>query len=223
MATSEPVVLHHGREDGGNAGDEVRPSASTACWAARDSALVAKAPQEILGQCLNVGRGATFGETFDDGSKVFDGGLEQHRKIVRSKFVLRFDFGVRSKRPDQVDQNIERSGSNPRCPRRQDLPEVRDSIQHDGEIATAVVVTDGEQKAMVRVGRRAVRFGECESCQRRGNFARSRVSRSLALRQFHLIDSFEHRASTRLPNVPPLSSGRSRKRGGIRWRRARPW
>ena len=181
MATSEPVVLHHGRE-GGGAGDEARPSASTACWAARDSALVAEAPQEILGQCLNVGRGGAFGQTFDDGSKVFDAGLEQHRQIAGSKFVLRFDLGIRSKRPDQVDQNIECSGSNPRCSRRQDLPEVRDSIQHDGEVATAVIVTDGEQKTMVRVGRGAIRFGECESCQRRGNFARPRVSGSLALR-----------------------------------------
>jgi hypothetical protein len=34
VATSEPVVLHHGREGGGAGGDEVRPSASTACWAA---------------------------------------------------------------------------------------------------------------------------------------------------------------------------------------------
>src|SRR5438046_995450 len=34
VATSEPVVLHHGREGGGAGHDEVRPSASTACWAA---------------------------------------------------------------------------------------------------------------------------------------------------------------------------------------------
>jgi hypothetical protein len=33
VAMSEPVVLHHGREDGGGSHDEVRPSA-TACWAA---------------------------------------------------------------------------------------------------------------------------------------------------------------------------------------------
>jgi hypothetical protein len=31
---SEPVVLHHGREGGAAGGDEMRPSASTACWAA---------------------------------------------------------------------------------------------------------------------------------------------------------------------------------------------
>jgi hypothetical protein len=31
---SEPVVLHHGREGGSAAHDEVRPTASTACWAA---------------------------------------------------------------------------------------------------------------------------------------------------------------------------------------------
>jgi hypothetical protein len=34
VATSEPVVPHHGREGGGDGHDEVRPSASTACWAA---------------------------------------------------------------------------------------------------------------------------------------------------------------------------------------------
>jgi hypothetical protein len=34
VATSEPVVLHHGREGGSAARDEARPSASTACWAA---------------------------------------------------------------------------------------------------------------------------------------------------------------------------------------------
>jgi hypothetical protein len=34
VATSEPVVLHHGRGGGGEGHDEVRPSASTACWAA---------------------------------------------------------------------------------------------------------------------------------------------------------------------------------------------
>jgi hypothetical protein len=34
VVTSEPVVLHHGREGGGGGHDEVRPSASTACWAA---------------------------------------------------------------------------------------------------------------------------------------------------------------------------------------------
>jgi len=34
VATSEPVVLHHGREGGGGEHDDVRPSASTACWAA---------------------------------------------------------------------------------------------------------------------------------------------------------------------------------------------
>ena len=31
------------------------------------------------------------------------------------------------------------------------------------------------------------------------------------------------RSSHRPPNVPPLSSGRTRKRGGSRWRRASPW
>jgi hypothetical protein len=35
VATSELVVLHHGRERGGVGGDEARPSASTACWAAQ--------------------------------------------------------------------------------------------------------------------------------------------------------------------------------------------
>ena len=34
MATSEPVVHHHGREGGFAGGEEVRPTASTACWAA---------------------------------------------------------------------------------------------------------------------------------------------------------------------------------------------
>jgi hypothetical protein len=34
VATNEPVVLHHGREGGGDGHDEARPSASTACWAA---------------------------------------------------------------------------------------------------------------------------------------------------------------------------------------------
>ena len=34
MATSEPVVLHHGREGGTPGHDEARPTASTACWAA---------------------------------------------------------------------------------------------------------------------------------------------------------------------------------------------
>jgi hypothetical protein len=34
VATSEPVVLHHGREGGGDGRDEGRPTASTACWAA---------------------------------------------------------------------------------------------------------------------------------------------------------------------------------------------
>jgi hypothetical protein len=34
VATSEPVVLHHGREGGGAGHDEARPS-STTCWAAR--------------------------------------------------------------------------------------------------------------------------------------------------------------------------------------------
>ena len=34
MATSEPVVLHHGREGGVAGYDEARLSASTACWAA---------------------------------------------------------------------------------------------------------------------------------------------------------------------------------------------
>jgi hypothetical protein len=34
VATSEPVVLHHGREGGHCRSDEVRPPASTACWAA---------------------------------------------------------------------------------------------------------------------------------------------------------------------------------------------
>jgi hypothetical protein len=35
VATSEPVVVHHGREgDGGGSRDEARPSASTACWTA---------------------------------------------------------------------------------------------------------------------------------------------------------------------------------------------
>jgi hypothetical protein len=32
--TSEPVVLRHGREAGAAGSDEVRPTASTACWAA---------------------------------------------------------------------------------------------------------------------------------------------------------------------------------------------
>ena len=31
---TEPVVFHHGREGGGGGHDEVRPSASMACWAA---------------------------------------------------------------------------------------------------------------------------------------------------------------------------------------------
>ena len=34
MATSEPVVLHHGREEDGDGHHEVRPSAPKACWAA---------------------------------------------------------------------------------------------------------------------------------------------------------------------------------------------
>jgi len=34
VATSEPVVLHHGREGGVAGHHEARPSASTACWAA---------------------------------------------------------------------------------------------------------------------------------------------------------------------------------------------
>src|ERR1041384_85590 len=34
VATSEPVVGHHGREGGSASGHEARPSASTACWAA---------------------------------------------------------------------------------------------------------------------------------------------------------------------------------------------
>jgi len=34
VATSEPVVDHHGREGGGDVSNEARPSASTACWAA---------------------------------------------------------------------------------------------------------------------------------------------------------------------------------------------
>jgi hypothetical protein len=34
VATSEPVVLHHGREAVGYGHDEARPTASTACWAA---------------------------------------------------------------------------------------------------------------------------------------------------------------------------------------------
>ena len=34
VATTEPVVLHHGREGGGTDHDDVRPTASTACWAA---------------------------------------------------------------------------------------------------------------------------------------------------------------------------------------------
>jgi hypothetical protein len=34
MTKAEPVVLHHGREGGGDGGGDARPSASTACWAA---------------------------------------------------------------------------------------------------------------------------------------------------------------------------------------------
>ena len=34
VETSEPVVLHHGRQGDGAGHDEVRPSASMACWAA---------------------------------------------------------------------------------------------------------------------------------------------------------------------------------------------
>jgi hypothetical protein len=34
VATSEPVVFHHGREGGGDGHDDAPPSASTACWAA---------------------------------------------------------------------------------------------------------------------------------------------------------------------------------------------
>jgi hypothetical protein len=37
----------------------------------------------------------------------------------------------------------------------------------------------------------------------------------------HVVIS--HAEFTRPPNVPPLSSGRIRKRGGVRWRRASPW
>jgi hypothetical protein len=35
VATSEPVVCHHGREGGAEDGDEARASAATACWAAQ--------------------------------------------------------------------------------------------------------------------------------------------------------------------------------------------
>jgi hypothetical protein len=41
VATSEPVVLHHGREGGGDSCEEARPSASTACWAASAKGIVA--------------------------------------------------------------------------------------------------------------------------------------------------------------------------------------
>jgi hypothetical protein len=34
VATTEAVVLHHGREVDGDTQNEARPSASTACWAA---------------------------------------------------------------------------------------------------------------------------------------------------------------------------------------------
>jgi hypothetical protein len=39
VTTSEPVVLHHGREAGPDGRDEARPTASTACWAAGDCGL----------------------------------------------------------------------------------------------------------------------------------------------------------------------------------------
>ena len=37
MATTEPVVFHHGREGDDSGHDEARPTAATACWAASRS------------------------------------------------------------------------------------------------------------------------------------------------------------------------------------------
>ena len=50
VATSEPVVLHHGREGGGTGGDEARPSASTACWAA----FGCRAPRSVSARRLSL-------------------------------------------------------------------------------------------------------------------------------------------------------------------------
>jgi len=46
VAKTEPVVFHHGREESGHGGGELRPSASIACWGAHrpsrgDNGLVA--------------------------------------------------------------------------------------------------------------------------------------------------------------------------------------
>ena len=71
MATSEPVVHHHGREGDRDSRDEARPSASTACWAAgeRRSEL---AVERSIGLVVDLVRGCQPGvqrEGCSDGSR----------------------------------------------------------------------------------------------------------------------------------------------------------
>jgi hypothetical protein len=82
VATSERVVHHHGREGGGAGYEDVRPSASTACWAALtvtgDPVMHSAVPR-------NVGRLACRRSACDSGRvKVRRGSLQLE---VRPRFA----------------------------------------------------------------------------------------------------------------------------------------
>ena len=101
VATSEPVVLHHGREGGGDAGDEARPTASTACWAARAWSSVA------LEKTEDGHDGSPGGVTESTGERTADGGDSQgHRQVCQE--AVKCDVQEREKarekeRADELD------------------------------------------------------------------------------------------------------------------------
>ncbi len=90
MSTSEPVVVHHGREGGDPGGNEARPTASTACWAALFALRRGVSAEMLVYGRLSVNHRARFVRNLlttsntSRGSATWDQGTADPSKYVRT-------------------------------------------------------------------------------------------------------------------------------------------
>jgi hypothetical protein len=164
------------------------------------SPFVGKALKQIPSKMLNVRRRRICPELFQGRTKALDACPKCLREIFGPSAIQWGHLRVRSKRPDEFNQDIKCSRAGPPRPSCQDLAKKGDCIQHDRKVAACVVVTDGEQHAVIAVLSRIVRCGEGESAQRCCNLTWRCMRWPLPFRQLNLIDGLEHRAC--LPNDP---------------------
>ena len=227
MATSEPVVLHHGREGGGDGHDEARPSASTACWAGAREASVARAGLRPQSEefCEGPRRG---GVGRPARAKVERPGRRQGRPVARgadpNAAERAWTSGNQVERrgsPDRHDevtwfgkpsrQQVNRCAVEQRGRPGQALRNPRPGVARSGWDEQA------DERSLARdavTSRRATSNVSAFGSAGRASRARARIRARIELSSF---------SKCYLPNVPPFSCGRTIKAGGFRSGQPSPW